>query len=53
MPSCTIFGIFSHFTGSFGGEGWLGLGFSLRTGGRDLTTGGDSAGEVFSEYPFH
>ena len=26
------------------------LGLSLRTGGGDLITGGDSAGEVFSEY---
>ena len=31
----------------FEGEG---LGLSLRTGGGDLITGGDSAGEVFSEY---
>ena len=29
--------------------GWC-LGLSLRTGGGDLITGGDSAGEVFSEY---
>ena len=33
-----------------GGEGWVCLGLSLRTGGGDLITGGDSAGEVFSEY---
>ena len=26
------------------------LGLSLRTGGGDLITGGDSAGEIFSEY---
>ena len=26
------------------------LGLSLRTGGGDLITGGDFAGEVFSEY---
>ena len=26
------------------------LGLSLRTGGGDLITGGDSAGKVFSEY---
>ena len=29
------------------------LGFSLRTGGGDLITGGDCAGEVFSEYTFN
>ena len=28
----------------------MGLGFSLRTGGGDLITGGDPAGEVFAEY---
>ena len=28
----------------------MGLGLSLRTGGLDLITGGDSAGEVFAEY---
>ena len=28
----------------------MGLGLSLRTGGGDLITGGDSAGEVFAEY---
>ena len=40
----------ANFTSSFGGEGWVCLGLSLRTGGGDLITGGDSAGEVFSEY---
>ena len=29
------------------------LGLSLRTGGGDLIIGGDSAGEVFSEYTFN
>ena len=28
----------------------MGLDFSLRRGGGDLNTGGDSAGEVFAEY---
>ena len=31
----------------------MGLGLSLRTGGGDLITGGDSAGEFFSEYTFN
>ena len=43
----TFFTILCNFTSSFEGEG---LGLSLRTGGGDLITGGDSAGEVFSEY---
>ena len=29
------------------------LGLSLRTSGGDLITGGDSAGEVFSQYTFN
>ena len=45
-----FFTISCNFTSSFGGEGWVCLGLSLRTGGGDLFTGGDSAGEVFSEY---
>ena len=32
------------------GEGWVGLGLSLRIGGVYLVAGGDSAGEVFAEY---
>ena len=28
----------------------MSLGLSLRTGGGDFVTGGDSAGEVFAEY---
>ena len=40
----------ANFISSFGGEVWVCLGLSLRTGGGDLITGGDSAGEVFSEY---
>ena len=43
----TFFHNFMQFHQFIEGEG---LGLSLRTGGGDLITGGDSAGEVFSEY---
>ena len=54
MPSCKICGLFSQFDAispvHLGVRVGCVRGLSLRTGGGDLITGGDSAGEVFSEY---
>ena len=49
MPSCTICGLFSQFDANSSIHLGGGLGVLVRTGGGDLITGGDSAGEVFSE----
>ena len=49
MPSCKICGLFSQFDAISPVHLGVRVG-ALLTGGGDLITGGDSAGEVFSEY---